>query len=89
MTCVNILVNAHNQADPTPYLDDELRRIKELEGAGILQKLWLKADQSGAVLVLEAEDAEDARRQLATLPLVEHGIATFELTELVSVEGLS
>jgi muconolactone delta-isomerase len=84
---VKILAISYNRADPTPHIKEELRRIAELREAGILDELWLKADRSGAVIVLEADDAEDAQRQLATLPLVAHGITTFEVTELVAVDS--
>ena len=84
---MNILAISHNLSDPTPHLDDELRRITELRDAGVLDELWLKADRSGAVMVLEAHDADDAQRQLATLPLVARGITTVHITELVSIDG--
>lgn len=77
----------HNQRDPTPYLADEGRRVAELRDAGVLEQLWLRADRTGAVVLLEAADAGDARRHLATLPLVEHGISTVEVIELLPPPG--
>ncbi|HYZ00671.1 MAG TPA: muconolactone Delta-isomerase family protein [Candidatus Binatia bacterium] len=80
---MKVLALFHNQADPTPYLADEGKRVRELQDAGVLEQLWLRADHSGAVVLLEAADAADARRHLATLPLVQNGIATVDVIELL------
>ena len=59
------------------------------EGPGCLQQhieqVYLKADRSGAVILLETESGDEAERQLATLPLVQRGVTSFEVTELVPV----
>jgi muconolactone delta-isomerase len=83
---MKILAVFHNHADPTPHVADETRRVADLRETGVIEQIWLKADRSGAVLVVEADDADDARRQLSTLPLVERGISTIEVTELVPLE---
>lgn len=80
---MKLLALFHNQGDPTPYLADEGKRVAELREAGVLEQLWLRADRTGAVLMLEAADAADAHRHLATLPLVQHGISTVEVIELL------
>ena len=80
---MKVLALFHNQGDPTPHLADERERVAELRDAGVLEQLWLRADRTGAVLLLEAADAADARRHLATLPLVERGISTVEVIELL------
>ena len=49
----------------------------------MIEQLYLKADHSGAVIVLETESGEEGARQLATLPLVQRGVTSFEVTELV------
>jgi len=77
---------SHNTGDPTPYLQAEEARIAELQQAGIVETLLLKADQSGAIVVLRAVDAAAARDALSSLPLVANGITSFgEFTEVVSV----
>jgi hypothetical protein len=51
----------------------------------------MRRDGRGAVLVLEAPSREDAAKAMATLPLIEHGFATFEaieLTPFAPLEGL-
>jgi hypothetical protein len=51
--------------------------------AGVLERVLLKVDRSGAVLVLDVPDAAAARAAVDSLPLVEHGVTRFDLTELV------
>jgi hypothetical protein len=53
--------------------------------AGVLEQALLKADRSGAVLVLDVPDAATARAAVDSLPLVRHGATRFDLTELVEV----
>jgi muconolactone delta-isomerase len=84
---VKILALFHNQGDPTPYLADEGKRVAELQQAGVLEQLWVRADHTGAVVFLEAADAADARRHIETFPLVQRGVATVELIELLPPPG--
>lgn len=80
---MKVLAVSSNKGDPAPHISDEMRRIAELQGAGVIEQLYLKADRSGAVIMLETENGEEAERQLATLPLVQRGVTSFEVTELV------
>jgi muconolactone delta-isomerase len=80
---MKLLAISNNTGDPTSHIPDEMRRIAELQAAGVIQQLYLKADRSGAVMFLEAESADQAEAQLASLPLVEHGVTSFEVTEIV------
>jgi muconolactone delta-isomerase len=81
---MKLLAISNNTGDPTSHIPDEMRRIAELQQAGMIQQLYLKADRSGAVMLLEAESTDEAERQLATLPLVERGVTSFEVTEIVA-----
>ena len=49
----------------------------------MLERVLLKADRSGAVLVLDVPDAAAARAAIDSLPLVRQGVTRFDLTELV------
>jgi hypothetical protein len=82
---MKILAISNNTGDPTPHIPDEMRRMGELQAAGVVEQMYLKADRSGAVVLLETENADVAQRQLATLPLVERGVTSFEVIELVPV----
>ena len=78
------LAISHNTGDPTPYLAAEAEQTRELARQGALRTVLLKADWSGAVLLLEAGDQAAARALLDTLPLVQAGVAAFELTEVIA-----
>lgn len=56
------LAESHNAGDLTPYLQAEGARMRELQQAGIVETVFLKADRSGAVILLRADDVVCARR---------------------------
>jgi muconolactone delta-isomerase len=65
----------------------EARRAWELHQAGAIRQLFFRADEAAAVLMLECGDVPDARRILATLPLVAAGLIDFELIPLAAYPG--
>jgi muconolactone delta-isomerase len=67
----------------------EALRAWELHQQGIIRELYFRDDRNEAVLVLECDDLETARQILATLPLVEHGLITFELIPLKAYPGFA
>lgn len=80
---MKFLAVTSNHGDARPYLAAEAERTRALTGQGVLDTLLLKADWSGAVMVLDAPDPSAARAALDTLPLVEAGVSDYELTEVV------
>jgi hypothetical protein len=82
---VKFLAISTNLADPTPHIPAEIARTAELAEAGVLEQALLKADRSGAVLILDVPDAAAARAAVDSLPLVRHGVTRFDLTELMEV----
>ena len=79
-----VLAVSHNTSDPTPHLQAEAARMAELQQAGLVELMLLKADWSGAVLLLRAADMAAAREAVGSLPLVANGITSFELTEVIT-----
>jgi hypothetical protein len=73
-------------ADIQPRLLEEQRRIKELYREGFIEQLVRRTDGTGAWLIVSARDEASAQRQLATLPFVEVGIMTMDLTRVESVD---
>jgi len=71
------------------YSRAEAARVWELYQQGIIRELYFRDDRNEAALVLECEDVESARRALATLPLVEQGLITFELIPLKAYPGFA
>lgn len=72
-----------------PHLKAEARRVWELTQAGVLREIYFRQDWPGAVLILECADADEAHDVLATLPLVQAGLITFEIIPLRPYPGLA
>ena len=73
--------------DFAPHLKAESARVWELYQAGVLRELYFRADRHSAVLMLECANVEEAQSILKTLPLVEHGLITFDVIPLVAYPG--
>ncbi len=59
----------------TPELaESESQRVRELYTAGVIRSIWRRKDTPGAVILVEAASEEEARAQLATLPLNQRGM---------------
>ncbi|MFZ5820567.1 MAG: muconolactone Delta-isomerase family protein [Chloroflexota bacterium] len=70
-----------------PHLKAEAARVWELYQVGQVREIYFRADRREAVLVLECVDVEEAKRLLATLPLVQAGLIAFEVIPLVPYPG--
>jgi hypothetical protein len=60
----------------------------ELRAAGTITDVWVKADFSGAVLVLDCADAAEATAALNTLPIAINDAATVVLTEILDADAV-
>ena len=80
---MQVLAVSTNHGDPRPYLAEEAAGTDELRRGGLLSDLWVKADWSGAVMVLECPDLPAARAAVSHLPLVRHGVTSFTFIEIV------
>jgi muconolactone delta-isomerase len=72
-----------------PHLEAEARRAWDLHQQGVIRELYFRADWPGAVLMLECPDVAEARRVLATLPLVAAGLIDFDVLALVAYPGFA
>jgi muconolactone delta-isomerase len=70
-----------------PLLEDEARRIWELQQSGQLREIYFRADGHTAVLVLECLNEKEAHRLLDNLPLVVAGLIEFEVVPLAPYDG--
>lgn len=73
--------------DIGPYLEAEGRKVAELRAAGLIGDVFLKADRSGPILLLNDSTAQEAPGQLASLPFVQHALVAFEYIELRDLPG--
>jgi hypothetical protein len=80
---MKFLAISTNLADPAPHLAAEMQQIDNLFQSGLVERLLLKADRSGAVLLMEAPDAATAQAAVDSLPLASHGITRFDLTPVI------
>ena len=76
-----------SEADFLPHLKAEAARAWQLTQAGVLRELYFRQDRPEAVLVLESASLDEARQVLDSLPLVKHGLITFELIPLKPYPG--
>ena len=70
-----------------PHLRAEAVRAWELYQAGVIRELYFRTDSESAVLVLECAGADEARRALEKLPLLEKGLIAFDLIPLRAYPG--
>ncbi len=68
--------------DIGPHLQAEGKRVTELRADGLIRDVFLKADRSGPVLLLNDTTAGEAPSRLASLPFIEHELVTFDYIEL-------
>jgi uncharacterized protein YciI len=61
-----------------PYRPEETRVLAELHAEGVVKSLFRLSDRPGVYLIVEADDVEEARRQVGRLPFVSHGLLLFE-----------
>jgi hypothetical protein len=73
--------------DFQPYLEDEAISVWELYQQGVIRELYFRADRTSAVLILECENAEEAKDQLSALPLVKEELIYFDFIPLVPYSG--
>ena len=77
-----------NTKDVSPFIAAEIQRIEELRAAGTITGGWVKADYSGAILVLECADAAEATTALNTLPIAINDATTFVLAEVIDLDSV-
>lgn len=55
---------------------------------GVIRSAHLCPERPGAMLVVECADLDEARAELATLPMVAQRLIRFELSRLLPYDGL-
>lgn len=60
-------------SDPGPSMQAEIKRVGELKEEGFIELLFKRLDDTGAYLVVTADDEASARATLDTLPFVAEG----------------
>ena len=73
--------------DLTTLLAAEAREAWLLRQAGVLREAWFRTDRNDAVLFLECADEAEAAAAMASLPLAQAGLITFEVMGLRPYDG--
>jgi len=77
-----------NTKDVSPFIAAETQRADELREAGTITGARLKADFSGAILMLECAEAAEATAALGTLPTAINDATDFVLIEVVDPDSV-
>ena len=85
---MKFLAVSTNTKDVSPFLAAEVRRVNELRAAGTITGAWVKADFSGAALILECADAAEATAVLNTLPSAANHATGIVLTEIIALDSV-
>jgi len=85
---MKFLAVSTNTKDVSPFIAAEFQRVEELRAASTITGGWVKADFSGAVLVLECADAAEATATLNTLPIAINDATSFDLIEVVDLDSV-
>ncbi|MGN6606450.1 MAG: hypothetical protein ACTHMS_05490 [Jatrophihabitans sp.] len=80
---MTFLALTSNLGDPRAYADEEAAATARLREAGLLGDVYVRADYTGAVLVLTTDDRATAEQAVASLPLVRAGVTTAEIIEVL------
>jgi hypothetical protein len=67
----------------------EARRAWELTQSGIFREMYFMRDRPLAIIVLEADTIEAAKKALDSLPLVREKIIDFDIIPLVPYPGFA
>lgn len=80
---MKVLVIGHlTGKDIRPHLPAEGEAVAELRKEGLIRDVFLKADRTGPIMILNDTNAQDAAECLAGLPFVQHDLVTFDFIEL-------
>lgn len=78
------------EAWTTDLIALEANRVRELYTAGSIRSIWRRKDKPGAAILMEAASEEEARAEIATLPLAERGMLHFAVvTQLEPYPGFA
>jgi len=67
----------------------EARRAWELTQSGIFREMYFMRDRPLAVIILEADSVEAAKKALDSLPLVQEKIIDFDIMPLAPYPGFA
>jgi hypothetical protein len=70
-------------------LEREARRAWELTQSGIFREMYFMSDRPLAVIILETDTIETAKKALDSLPLVQEKLISFDIIPLKAYPGFA
>lgn len=77
------------EEDFLPFLAAEALKVWQLQQDDIIREIYFHRDRHSAVLMLECDSVEVAKRELSELPLVSAGLIEFDFIPLVPYPGFA
>lgn len=71
-----------------PYVKPEAEKVWKYYASDVVRGVYYIADMSGAVLIVEAENLENAQAIVAELPMAQQNVLNFEIIPLKPYKGL-
>ena len=68
-----------------PFVDDEMRVVKQLKDEGAIKALYRRAAGPGVLLILEGDTIDAIRERVDPLPFVVEGLMTLEYEEIYAI----
>ena len=76
-----------NWKEQEQLLKQEAKVLWDLQKIGIIRNIWFTKNSREAILILEAKDSKNTKEIIDTFPLVEEGLITYDIVELVAYDG--
>ena len=75
-------VDAALIADFDAVIPQETATVRRMYADGAVRQIWLRGDTRGACFILEAESLPAAEAAVATLPLAQRDMSSFQIVPL-------
>ena len=86
------VVATRNQDKPAeefaPLMDPEADYALKLYKEGFVREIYSRTDGKGALIVVEAENEEEAKNKLSNLPLAKAGLLSFDTYGTTAYRGI-
>jgi len=68
-------------------LKQEAKVLWNLQKKGVIRSIWFTKNTREAILIIEAEDTIRTKEIVDTFPLVEEGLISYDIVELIAYDG--
>jgi muconolactone delta-isomerase len=68
-----------------PYVDDEMRVVRELKSEGVMKAIYRRAAAPGVYLILDGPSIGALRDRMGSLPFVIEGLMTLDYDEIYEI----